>query len=633
MADDLSISPAVSLLPFRRSMNFIARSRFVAGVSILSLAMPLGAQDAETPPEARDAAMPVEVEDEPKAAASEQTVRFWVGQANQGPIEAGQAIAAMSRLNRFEVASQLLKKIDVAKLTPNEVASLAQTIDPSVRLRLLSSNEFKAADRQTLKLLLEKMDASASDPAALKQAIQSIVDAKAKAQGMRRLVGAGDAGTAAIVNHLVQNPSATSDIDLLKVAYQIDDEFEDALRHIALYGEGDVQARARELLVRLSRSKRANQPSIDKGVQDHTGHATSAFTDEVFELYRDNLSRVEDLDETVTVWVMNSDRRGVSPIRTRKILADYRRVVDIAAIRVTQSESVSPAILRDYLVSDLAYRVMIDSDWGDRKEYDSVLSAHPIANDVDQTAMALQEAVDRDDHPAMLGLVRLMQDQVTGKPMASTSPQWTNAVVAAAMSGVPKIRYEAALLVDRHFSGSSYAGQTSVRRTLREMRSLQDRPKVLLVETRPDIAHPIQTMLNSGGYEVETVSSVAQLLRSIDLGGDIRMIVSKRQLADRVPVEMVDLVRRITTMRHVPIVFFNEPAIDDELGFYSSTQPAESPMLPIVDSRYADITVQIDFPKSMLAFEPVFRAQSARQRISGLSAADRRYFADAATPR
>jgi CheY-like chemotaxis protein len=617
-------------------MNIIARSRFVAGVSILSVAMPLGAQDPIVPSKAKDTASPTQALDlEPQATASDATVRFWIGQASQGPAQAGQAIAAMSRLNEFAVASQLLQKIDLAKLTPNDLASLARTIDPSVRLRLLSSNEFKAADRQTLKSLVEKIDAMTSDPAALKQAIESIVNAnsKSKVQGMRRLADAGDAGTATIVNHLVQNPAAVSDIDLLKVAYQIDEEFEEALRQIVLYGESDPQLRAREILKRLSNSKRSKATNIDPVLQDSIGHANSKHTDEVFDLYRDNLMRAEDTDETTTVWVMNPDRRGVSPIRTRKILANYRRFVDVAAIRATQSSSVSTDRFRDYLASDLAYRVMIDSDWGDRKEFDSVLNAHPIARDADQTAMALHEAVDRDDHPAMLGLVRLMQDQVKGQSRDNTSAQWVTAVVAAATSGVPRIRYEAALLVDNHFSIASYAGQTSVRRTLREMRSLNNRPKVLLVETRPDIAYPIQTMLNSSGYEVETVSSFAQLLRCIDLGGDIRMIVSKRQLADRVPVEMVDLVRRITTMRGVPIVFFNEPAIDDEFGFYSATQPAESPMYPIVDSRFADTTVQIDFPKSVAAFQTVLAAQSARQRITSLSASDRLYFANAAMPR
>ena len=88
------------------------------------------------------------------------------------------------------------------------------------------------------------------------------------------------------------------------------------------------------------------------------------------------------------------------------------------------------------------------------------------------------------------------------------------------------------------------------------MSTLGNLPSAILVETRDDVVIRQESILSSVGYQVDVVGSVAQLQRRVVRGGDIRMILSKTELADASPIEMIDLVRRIPQGRDIPIVFY-----------------------------------------------------------------------------
>ena len=68
------------------------------------------------------------------------------------------------------------------------------------------------------------------------------------------------------------------------------------------------------------------------------------------------------------------------------------------------------------------------------------------------------------------------------------------------------------------------------------------------------------------GYRTEVIGSVLQLEREIARGGDLRLVLSKTQLWDIPPVEMIDRVRRMPLGQNVPIVFYGDAASRDPVG-------------------------------------------------------------------
>lgn len=565
------------------------------------------------------------------------TVRYWAGRAAKGPIESAEAIVSVMRLGRIDVASRILEAQDFAKLSESDLLAVAQRVGPAERLKLLASPETGDAARAALKQLTERISAIRQDPQSLAAAVQVIADQSTgpgRVSAVGKLSRGGAAAVGAIINHLVQASDSSSSDALMRIALQVDPQADQALRQLVIYGQPAIQQRAGQWLARLDSNGRRESPIAAPAVSPVR---IQMALDETFETLRNNVVRRDADNSLAIVWVINEDRTAVTPVRTRALIADYRRVVDAAVVRRQRLGYASAVADRDHLAADVGYRVIMNPDWGDRAAFDSVLGAHQIDGAVDRLAAlvtlgtTLNEALDRDDHPAMAGLVRLLRDQMVDRlPAAATPAETTSALVRAATCGVPLIRYEAALALRDHYGDLSHAGRSYVDKTLGEMRSLGDRPTVVLLETRVEIALLIEPFLRSAGFEVERFSSVASVVRFLDRGGDIRMILSKRQISDRLPIEMVDLVRRMPTMRHVPIVFFNEPAIDDELGFYTSEVPVEPPLMPLVDKRFDAVTMQIDFPRSMSALRPVQREQSRRQRVPPPSITDRRFFADAA---
>jgi hypothetical protein len=152
-----------------------------------------------------------------------------------------------------------------------------------------------------------------------------------------------------------------------------------------------------------------------------------------------------------------------------------------------------------------------------------------------------------------------------------------------------------------------------MRRTLGEMRSLGELPTVILVETRPDVIVRQQSILGQLGYDAQVVGSVAQLQRLVADGGDLRMIVSKTDLADGTPIGMLDAVRRIDRGQDIPIAFYG----DEVVGL----QP----------SRWTAPAVWIDTPVSPAAFTGILADIESGRRLPPLSAVDRKLYAEQAS--
>jgi hypothetical protein len=270
----------------------------------------------------------------------------------------------------------------------------------------------------------------------------------------------------------------------------------------------------------------------------------------------------------------------------------------------------------EVLSADMAYRIIIDLDWGDPDQIKAIRDAYGTAANGSALSNAIAVAIAADDHAAAIGLLRLLDPDASvldRSLLLHGNGALPTPLVQAASSPNPRVRYEAAVAISRLAGGAPFAGSSYVKQRLGEMRSLGDQPSAILVETRADLIIPLEKILGDLGYQVDVVGSVAQLQRRVARGGDIRMILSKTELADYPPVEMLDLVRRTDRGRDIPILFYGwePPGIDH--------------------GRWQAPTVLIERPASAAAFDGLLDTVERKRRLPAMSVIDRQSFRAAAT--
>jgi len=147
---------------------------------------------------------------------------------------------------------------------------------------------------------------------------------------------------------------------------------------------------------------------------------------------------------------------------------------------------------------------------------------------------------------------------------------------------------------------------------------LTDLATAVIVETRAEVIAPTQKIIAQLGYRAEVVNTVSQLQQCVDLGGDIRLIIAKTQLADLPPIELVDLIRRNSRGNQVPIVFFSDDVIAPD-GLDPDQQGLNA-------KRWDGPTTWIQQPNSPAAFAGVLDQIDRQRRLPQLTMIDRKVF-------
>jgi CheY-like chemotaxis protein len=333
---------------------------------------------------------------------------------------------------------------------------------------------------------------------------------------------------------------------------------------------------------------------------------------------QDQARRVENDGQLTTLWSVSADQTSVSFQPASVVIAAYRDAAD-AGSRLRRVGGLTPENVQAVLAADLAYRVMIDPDWGDPDQIQAVRAAHGSATAGWSLSAAIGLALELGDHAATIGLIRMVDSETSDADrdmLLTGSGASPTPLVNAASSPHPRVRYEAALAVARlrlAEGGRRYPGSSRVMHCLSEMRSLGEQPTAILVETRSEVVLHMERLLGSIGFEVEVVGSVSQLQRRVARGGDLRMILSKTQLSDLPPVELIDLVRRIDRGHELPIVFYGS-----------------KPAAGIQGARWQTPTMLIDLPVSAAAFDGMLDAVARKRRVPALSVIDRQSYRNAA---
>ena len=270
--------------------------------------------------------------------------------------------------------------------------------------------------------------------------------------------------------------------------------------------------------------------------------------------------------------------------------------------------------------------MIVDVDWGDADQLGSFRNTYGDALSPQTLGEALAQAR-RDRHvPAALGLIRVAESIAKGSPEQVTAMLASGDGVPAALTEAvgdaePRVRFEAARVLDSvgpdHFAGSSL-----VRKTLAEMSRLPDRPRAILIETRPFIALSQESILGRLGFEVRTVDSAMGAEHEINGGGDVGLLVSKLRLADMRATELVDRIRRLPRGSEIGIVFFDDgdasektvqlAALETTAGRWKGDNSPRVRVVPL--------------PGDPAALGEVLREMESQRRLPSLTLADRRSF-------
>jgi hypothetical protein len=451
----------------------------------------------------------------------------------------------------------------------------------------------------------------------------------------RTLLRGGNAAIAASVAAVISdNPSAPRD-QILRVMLQLGPGGIEALRQLALYGTDTVRESAIGALARISR--RAHAADLV------TAYYAANATDRERAVAEANLRRLEggipDLESALailrldladkrgvaeladndgqitTLWEINEQKSGVTHQPTARMYAAYRDAVD-AGNRLRRIGGLSIQQQSEILAAVLAYHVMVDPDWGDRDQVAAIRNAYGLDVDTSLISTAIRHAAASGDDAAAIGLLRLVDVQTPSvldrSLLLHDSLAIPTPLVGLASSPAPQVRYEAALVIAALAKGAPFPGSSLAMRTLSEMTSLTDEPIAILVETRPDVVIALEGILSGMGFRVVSVGSVKQSQRCVRAGGDIRLILSKTQLPDLPPVEMVDSIRRLDRGRQLPILFY-----DGELP-------------GLAYRRWDAPTLLIDRPVSSAGLAGWIEMDRRSRRLPALTELDRRSFRQAA---
>ncbi len=457
--------------------------------------------------------------------------------ASRGNLQLADAVSSLARIGQWSDVDRILSAAASRNISQREMAEMVRRIGPSILMRIELHEGISAGARSEVKKLGDAAKAEAESPDRLRRAIDGLdadsVDARLAAA--REILSGGNVAIAELVAAAVsENPPAARD-DILRAMLRLGSGGTKSLRQLALYGQPAVRRRAVESLARIDRNasvtelitalyaadSTAEEVASAKAILSKfssplpTREASLAALHGELERRRNEAREIDNDDRVTTIWSVDEDRTGVTPQPTPLIMSAYRDAADMAS-RLRRLGGLSPELERDVLVADLAYRVMVDPDWGDVDQIEDVRLAFGPALGDSALLDAISESLASKDQPALLGLLRLIDPESSAaSTLLRSSGSVPTPLVQAASSSEPRIRYEAAILIAGIAGRSPYPGSSRVKQTLGEMRSLRDQPTAILVETRTDVIVQLETLLGKLGYYVQLVGSVADLQRQL----------------------------------------------------------------------------------------------------------------------
>lgn len=589
-----------------------------------------GLFDPKPDPPTADVADPAaeessEILDDPDPLVDQLTER-----AARGGLQLAGALSAFAKIGRWDKVNEWLGRVDSIG-DSGQLSAMAKVMGPDTLLRISMRTELGEKEKSAIKKLSAAAKATAQSQPKIDAAIAQLGsnDIDQRLAAIRTLIRGDEASVVSLAKEIA-NPAAESTRDqMLQLMLKIDDRSIDAIRQLALYGNPAVRSTALDAMVRVDPARSipdcasalyavnatpeerniATAGLAAAGVTSTRESALKFLLNDLASLRREARQVANGAQQT-TIWHITDDRVSVTDQRVRQVIAAYRNVYDAAA-RVRRIGILTPPVMREVLNADLAYRVMIDRDWGDEQQVRSIVSRYSILRDVTGLNEALAYALDQDDDLATLGLVRIAGSEAIaegGFELLQGSATKLAPLVQAVRHPIAQVRYDAAKVIASLRPSAPYSGSSYVKKCWAEMSRLGDRPLAALVETRSEVILQEELILSQMGFDSVVVGTVRDLERAIARGGDLRLVVSKTNTVDLPPVELIDRVRRQPNGQRLPIVFYGQPFAGLRTG------------------RWVGDTVLLDLPATPSAFAELRQQLELRQRIPELTVLDRRLY-------
>jgi len=552
------------------------------------------------------------------------------------------------RLKFDEDANQFLASIGQGERTDAQLAEMHDVISAASLLRVAVDDTFGDAAKVGAERLRDGKRRYAESPQRIAAAVEGLVSGspEREAAAIRVLLAAGSSSVGALADAAARQTDPRRRDRVLAVLNRHGNDGLAALAQISLYGDETLREGAIRAIDRLSRgaaephwvaalhdarSAESLRQSAEQTLSGRFGEAPSLADAEQYfvdRLARErvNLAHFADPDGPALVWSIDSESGLPTSVATTRHLTAHRGLVDMTRLMYRLGE-LSIEARREGLAIDLAYRYRVDPfDFPEAWDELGTLWGDQVI-DVDSISRILRTAIAEDDLASAVAAMQRIGPELAGAPnrLLHVGAGDRSPLVDAVMHPVPQVRYEAAAAIGRLAYGMPFAGSSNVIRRWVEMASLNRDPLVLVVEINAANRASIEQGIAQFGYHVEIVSSVAEAVRRLDEGGDLRLVISTSALPDRSVLELVDLIHRHPFGQRVPILIHGPQSA---ASLSATRHPrSETPVLaidlPVSAAGWSDVLLGvIDQPIGALrGLEPLSGPQRFDFRLQAIEAA------------
>lgn len=503
---------------------------------------------------------------------------------------AGGTPAQLALALRESIRQRMWQELDlyvgggrVSGLAAEEQLQAAEFIGTLFLSRAIEAPEVKPETRAILESLLASLATSISDEDELDKAITSLGSGKRDAElaAARTLLRGGTIAISKLAKAAAAPNPATSRSKLIEVLRSFQQPGVDAVKQFALYGKDELRSGAQQTLWSLNQNGAIPvlllSLQASSATQDERTLATSLLQKvgaekstlaEIEQFLARNLSNADSdyfasIHDTSThvLWQLNEARDEVSPELTSGIVRSARQVAD-AGEMLRRLGAMQPNTLRQAYGADLRYRYLVDpnlggpglittlsNQWGDMAT-DPALLADILAQSKTQSLRSSHQVSDPLRAVAVIRVMAASGDE----SLVQSSGGKPSALVQSTSDPNSLVRFEAASAISQLAPQHPYLGSGRVLDRWIEMSQLESAPKAILLINQPEVSMPASQWLSEKGFSVLKVRSVAELLREVDKGGDLQLVVSTTRPPDYSGIEMIDRLRGRPLGGSLPIV-------------------------------------------------------------------------------
>ncbi|MEZ6089398.1 MAG: hypothetical protein R3C05_15485 [Pirellulaceae bacterium] len=492
----------------------------------------------------------------------------------------GLAIQGAVRISDWEEAASYVDILGARQLSDADYADIVNAVRPNYLLRLQQHPSLTDAQRGIIGKALVAAQRHAEDRARLQAAIARL-GSEQESDRLEAVAAIRSGGLASIAElvaaYVAPNPPAPRE-RIFGVLRRFGDETVGPLHQVALHGPSDSRSFALQALAELDLA--GSMPDFVAAY--HDASATEAerrvageamlqrlrglpsvgeaeiYLGRQLERAMRQTSRVLNDAKTVRMWRLDDEKKVLQWDTVPLSLAFSRDAADAASrygrLPVT---SAGNSVARE--IAYLSYRLLVDPEFGTAADYQEFVGPEDeSAQRLGLLRLVLSEAIEQKNEYAAIAAIRLCKHS-SDRSLVQSNGATRQLMVDVSLHPSPRVRYEAALAVAKLDPRFAYSGSSEVLHRWIEMTKLQRRPTALILEARKHLVDEKLSWLEQFGYRVEVVTSVADLLRRIEIGGDIQVLVAGSQPYDRSIIETVDLIRRRPLGGAFPILIYCQP--------------------------------------------------------------------------